>query len=180
MGAARALNPCRPFIVSASGRRAYNMRRTFFNWASSRRARHSAELRPRVKHSSLRSNALADVRLKRGRDCKICTRRTGGAPPPRLRRSQNQLGWWRATPREAECFTCEHGGLFRDSAVALGRMVTETKGAFLTTPARSPGSAARPITSSELLMHLRDVGVSVRERVCVCWQTYLTLWIQMQ
>lgn len=75
VGAVRALNPCRPFIVSASGRRAYNMRRTFFNWAFSRAAHHLAELRPRVKQSSLQSNALADSHLKCVSNCKICTRR---------------------------------------------------------------------------------------------------------
>lgn len=70
-----ALNPCRPFIVSASGRRAYNMRHTFFNWAFSRQAHHLAEPWPRVKQSSLQSNVLAGSHLKCVSNCKICTRR---------------------------------------------------------------------------------------------------------
>lgn len=74
-GGGGALNPCRPFIVSASGRRAYNIRHTFFNWAFSRRAHHLAEHRPRVKQSSLLSNVLAGSHLKCVSNCEICTRR---------------------------------------------------------------------------------------------------------
>lgn len=70
----KALNPCRPFIVSASGRWAYNIRHTFFNWAFSRRAHHLAEPWPRVKQSSLLSNVLEGSHLKCVSNCKIWTR----------------------------------------------------------------------------------------------------------
>lgn len=70
-----ALNPLRPFIVSASGRRAYNIRHTFFIWAFSRRAHHLAEPWPRVKQSSLLSNVLAGSHLKCVSNCEICTRK---------------------------------------------------------------------------------------------------------
>lgn len=139
VGAVRALNPCRPFIVPASGRRAYNMRRTFFNWAFSRAAHHLAELRPRVKQSSLQSNALADSHLKCVSNCKICTRR--------MREASSRVcmsGWWRVPSREAaartpfKCFIYEHRWFLSDSTMALRHMIMETKGRRLHfSPARS-------------------------------------------
>lgn len=67
--------PADLFIVSASGRWAYNIRHTFFNWAFSRQAHHLAEPWPRVKQSSLLSNVLAGSHLKCVSNCKICARK---------------------------------------------------------------------------------------------------------
>lgn len=102
-----ALNPCRPFIVSASGRRAYNMRRTFFSWAFSRQAHHLAEPWPRVKQSSLQSNVLAGSHLKCVSNCKICTSGMGESSNLyRWReRSADFLHVWLATLVE----DCAHG-----------------------------------------------------------------------
>lgn len=143
VGAVRALNPCRPFIVSASGRRAYNMRRTFFNWAFSRRAHHLAELWPRVKQSALLCNALADSHLKCVSNCKICARRMRREPSS-LRERVPAFGWWRVPAREApartrfKCFVYEHRWFLTECATALRHMIMETKGRLLPfSPARS-------------------------------------------
>ncbi len=139
-GGGGALNPCRPFIVSASGRRAYNIRRTFFNWAFSRRAHHLAEPWPRVKQSSLLSNALAGSHLKCVSNCKICTRRRTG--PSNLYHLEERCRFrmsglqcqWMVTPtedmRSPSTHTCalksfiqsesaECSWLFRDSLTVL-------------------------------------------------------------